>query len=73
MHQEIHGPDVGDEVEVLGYKLHQEEREYDGSSGIILDLFSDRKGIKCATVKVVSQIKERSGKRPFPMDALKKL
>lgn len=73
MHQEIHGPDKGDRVEVIGRKLYGEVMEYDGSEAVILNLFSDSKGIKCATVKVVSPVKGRAGKRYFPIAALKKL
>lgn len=73
MHQQTHGPDVGDRVEILGRKLHLEVMEYDGSEAIILNVFSDSQGIKCATVKVVSPVKGRAGKRYFPMAALKKL
>lgn len=73
MHQQTHGPDVGDRVEVLGRKLHLEAMEYDGCEAEILNIFSDSKGTECATVKVISPVKGRAGKRYFPMAALKKL
>jgi hypothetical protein len=65
--------DVGDKVEIIGRLLHPSVMEYDGSAAVVLNVFSDSKGTKCATVKVVSQSKARSGKRYFPCSALKKV
>jgi hypothetical protein len=80
MHQEIELPGIGDVVEFCGARLPDDIpqasldnlREYDGSIGVIVGLFSDSRKVKCATVEVSSENTRRKGRRYFPLAALKK-
>ncbi len=80
MHQEVELPDIGDCVEFVGSRLPLDiphasldnMREYDGCTGTIVGIFNDSRGTKCATVTVKSESSRRTGKRYFPLSALKK-